>query len=249
MEKNQKEVLRILGNLGLTKAVPPTSPTSDVICILGARTSSMVNRLKYAGELYNKNKLQAKYLVLLTGERKVTVGVDGTEAELSDIAEKYGVNISALTETHMMQESYSTSFLFQKLLTDLIDVPAGELPRPTTETTLQEFCKWLKSHPDVRSVSFVSNQPHVKYQQAVITEVLHQQSQAIKFEVIGPETSPVADIQEIVGALGSQIWAETPSVVSKIKLTTTDPESRKAFLELYTKQPLIYKNVESLIKR
>ena len=76
---------------------------------------------------------------------------------------------------------------------------------------------------------------------------MHQQGQNIKFDVIGSAITN-AKIQELVGALGSQIWAETPDVLAKTKLTTTDPKLLKAFLELYSKQPLIYKNVESLLK-
>lgn len=248
MKRDQAEILAAIQELGVTKAVTPINSRPDVICVLGARTSTMENRLAYTAELYNKKKLQAKHLVLLVGERNVTVGIDGNEQELSMIAKKYKTKIGRLTETHMMNELYQNSSLFGKMPTDIIDTPAGNLPRPTTETTLKEFCLWLKKHPDVKSVTFVSNQPHIQYQEAVIAEVLRHQTQHIQFEVIGSEVNPNAEIYTLIAAIGSQIWAKTPDVLAKTKLLTTDNQLLKEFLELYAKQPLIYYNVESILK-
>lgn len=147
----------------------------------------------------------------------------------------------------MMRESYQNSTLYNQLATDIIDTPKGNLPRPTTETTLLEFCKWLQQHQDVKTVTFVSSQPHVQYQTGVIKEVLRQQGLSLPFEVIGSEISPNFKIQELVGALGSQIWSMTPNVLHQIKCKPTDDVSLQAFLKLYNKNPLIYKNVEALL--
>lgn len=80
MEKNPEQIFSAMETLGFTLTIPPISSSFDVICILGARTKAMENRLNYASELLEKNAIDARYLVFLVGERKVTIGVDGSES-------------------------------------------------------------------------------------------------------------------------------------------------------------------------
>ncbi|HXW53486.1 MAG TPA: hypothetical protein VEL47_05220 [Myxococcota bacterium] len=245
MDANPEALRSALDQLGMIKEVGPRLRDVDVLVILGARFSTMEERLNYASRLYTKSLIKPTQLVLLAGERRVTVGIDGSAEELEAIAKKHGV--SDLTETHLIQEAYQASSLFGRLPVDVIDTPRGDLPRPTTETTTLEFVNWLKNHPTFERAVFVSNQPHVKYQQAVISEVLRNQDQVVDFEVVGSASHAHAKIEELVGAFGSTLWAMTPNVVRKAKLIPKDPSLRQAFLQLYAKQPLIYKNVETLL--
>lgn len=257
--EEQEQILRALKTLKMVDAIPKISKNTQVIVVLGASKSTMVLRLKYAEDLLMENKLSAKWLALLTGERYVTpdknnMKIDGSEQELSLLANKLGKHVSHLTETDLMRQAYENSKLCGKF-TDhfvLIDTPKGDLPRPTTETTVSDFCEWLKQRPEIQEVTFVSNQPHVEYQKAIIAQVLQKQAVNVRFEVIGPECNinSILDnnadqINYIVQALGSRIWAATPEVIDAIGLDMSDPKLKANYLEIYKKQPLIYKNLEN----
>ena len=255
----QPKILEALTTLNMMDAVAPTFKKRDVICILGASRSVMVSRLDYAGDLFVEDKLPSHWLVLLAGERYVTadkngVSVDGSEQELAAIGDKLGKNVAAITETDLMRTAYQASKLYNKLPTVVIDTPRRDLPRPTTETTVTELCDWLKKHPEVKSITFVSNQPHVDYQKAIISQVFERQGVSIKFEVIGSvyNASVVSNdadkINYILQALGSRIWASTPEVLDALGLDMSNPQLRAEYMELYKKQPLIYNNLAAKFK-
>ena len=255
MIDNKDEILLALENLNITNSVTPTFLNPDLTGVLGARMTAMVSRFRYLDELCN-SQLKIKFLALVTGERKVTIGgkgIDGNEEELAKIANKYNMTIDQLTETQLMLEAYHGSVIGSKLPKEnliVIDTPARDLPRPTTETTIQELCNWLREHKnDVHSIIFISNQPHVKYQEAIIKEVFKQQGLSTKFEVVGYKIGEknVIKIQELVGALGSQIWAQTPELISQAKIHTNNQHLKDQFMELYKKQPLIYNNIKLLL--
>ena len=244
LEGNDPMILNAIQTLGLTQAIKPHIQRPDVLCILGATYYSMKNRLHYAETLLN-GSLSPKHLVLLAGERYVTVGVDGDQALLQKIAADYGINIHQLTETHLIRTLYKQTHLSPSLAVTVIDTPKGTLPRPTTETTVLQLGQWLKQHPEYKSVVFVSNQPHVGYQSAVIQNAVEQQDnlQPLQIEVIGSEAS-VTRLDGIIGALGSMIWAKTPAIIATLHLTTTNPELQQLQETLYASQPLIYQKLK-----
>ena len=248
IKEHRPEILRALRKLGITEAISPSLHRSDVICILGSTFPNMSARLAYTARLFHAGKLKAKHLVLLAGERKATISIDGKFEQLLAIAKKYNISdLSHLTETHLIQEAYYRSRLFNQLPVTVIDTPAGNLPRPTTETTAQAFCQWLKKHPSWQTVTFISLQPNVKYQEAILRGVFKREKVSATFEVIGDKVDlNQTNLHALIGALGSQIWAKTPEVIAKVHIKTRDQKLIKAFKELYLKQPLIYKNVEAL---
>jgi len=247
MKTPKPETTDALKKLGVLEEILPKNKNPDVICILGATLKSMIVRMNFLADLYNTQQIKTKQLVLLAGQRKATIGADGTEEELSQIAQKQGLtSLEKLTETQLIQNAYQNSTLYNKLPTHVIDTPAGNLPRPTTETTTLEFIKWLKQHPEVKSVVFVSNQPFVNYQKAVITEVFESANFVIEFEVIGSATADRLNIQKLVESVGSTIWAKTPQVLRAMDFKITEGKARDAFKELYSNNPLIYQNVGNL---
>ena len=248
MEKDKAQNIKAIKALGFVEEVLPTADETDMICILGGTLTSMKSRLAYAEKLIDQGNLKAKYLVLLAGERKVTTQVDGGEVDLLRIAKKHGVDgLAQLTETHLMKEAYGTSTLEGKLETHLIDTPAGTLPRPTTETSIGELINWLDKHGDVKRVVFVSSQPYVQYQRAVIGAVLKQRNCVVEFQVIGPQEKKDLTILALVGALGSQLWAKTPIILRDRGEKITDAKLVARFKALYAKQAIIYKNIEPLL--
>ncbi len=246
MTKNQSENLLLLKTLGMTAAIKPKAESTDALCILGAMMKRIEDRIDYAALLLEK-PLKTDNLFLLAGERYVTVNIDGSEEELNKIANFYQLtDLSKLTETHLIQQAYKKSALYNKIKTFVIDTPKRDLPRPTTQTTTIELIEWLKEHNDIKTITFVSNQPHVKYQEAVITEILRNQNSTLNIEVVGSDLSD-ANIQPAIEALGSFIFAITPNVLIQSGEKISNPELIELFKELYAKQPLVYQNLENYL--
>lgn len=249
----QAKILDALKTLDMLDAIPPKFLQPDAICILGASRSIMVSRLDYASNLYSQSNLPTTWLIMLAGERYVTpdkngVYVDGSEEFLNEVSVKLNKNISSITETDLMRLAYESSKLYAKFgaNTLLIDAPRRDLPRHNTEGTVTELCMWLKNHPEVQKLTFVSNQPHVEYQKAIIKQVLIKNDINVKFEVVGPEYyTPVVHntahkINYIMQGLGSKIWAMTPEIINSIGLDMSDPQLDAEYKELYKKQPVFY---------
>ena len=253
MTENIDESASALKNLKLTDSISPTNSNPDLIAIFGAAMGAMKSRFNYIDKLYKSNTIKVNFLALLTGERKASIGIDGSEQELTEIAKKHNTTIDKLIETTLMLEAYHGSTISSKLPTEnhliLIDIPMKNHLRPTTETTVQGLCNWLKKHEDIHSIVFISSQPHVKYQEAIVKEVFKQQGLQVKFEVVGYKTGAInaKTIQRLIGALGTQIWAQTPELISQAKIYTNDESLKAKFVKLYETQPLIYSNVKSLL--
>jgi hypothetical protein len=259
----QPLILISLKILKMFEGVLPSFEQRDAICVLGATNTTMVERLKYAGELHGIGALPAKRLVFLVGERSAIENqdgkpLDGTKEELLALSRKIGKSgkdnndYSSVTETDLMRESYEKSMLFNKLATHFIDTPRRDLPRPTTQTTVEELCIWLRQHPEIKTLTFVSNQPHVEYQKAIIAQVFEAEAMDIKFEVIGAEceftttNNNLADLlQYVVGALGSTIYAKTPGVLDALGFDlSSDQQLKQQILKIYARQPLILRNLD-----
>lgn len=235
-----------LQQLSLTEKITPHNITPDALCILGSSYKTMQKRLSYAHELIESG-FTPKHLILLGGERKAVIGIDGSEGELRTIAQEFGMhNLENLTETHLLQRAYDESPISKELAMDIIDTPRGDLPRPTTETTLMELVSWLKVSPDITSITFVSNQPYVLYQDAIITQVIKSTKPELHFETIGGGMGNEPTIINLIGSLGSYLWARTPMVIQELGITITEPAQQEAFIALYKNNPTLLKQIEKL---
>lgn len=242
---DQEKLLQKLKQLNVVDTITPTLNHYDAICILGSTLKSMQTRARYVANLINKDHMQTETIIMLVGERYVTLNVDGDAATLKKIAQHNNLEIKKLTETQLGIEAYQTSAIPKNIPLHVIDTPKGNLSRPTTETTLQELIKFLKNKPTVKSILFISNQPNVYYQQAIIAEVLKHYDAHVLFEVIGPmATQPT--IQSLVGALGSYLWAKTPDIFDILNITITDQELQSRLKKLYEKNPIISKHINKL---
>jgi hypothetical protein len=246
MEEDIAENFQHLRTLGFVEEIKPLNTTPDAFCILGSIRGDIENRLHYAGLLHTSG-VHPQNLILLAGERIVTLEVDGTKQELTGIARNFNIqDLDKLTETHLIQEAYKNSAFYNKIPTYVIDTPARNLPRPTTHTTILELVGWLKQRDNIRSITFVSNQPYVKYQAAIITEILRRSESQISFEVVGSGQVNKDNAQPVIEALGSYIYAQTPEVLFKLNRAVDDPKLIESFKELYSKQPFIYQDLENL---
>jgi hypothetical protein len=246
MQQNKEQTLAHLKTLGFVDASVTSCKKFDALCILGGTRARMAQRIDYA-ESFMAQGGKANIVILLGGERYVTMGLelDGPEDALRSLAERLGiVDWHNLTETHIMKDIYGSSALQERgLMLAIIDTPRGDLPRPTTQTTIMELIHWLQQHPDVKSILFFSTQPYVLYQKAIISAILSSQKVTIKFEVIGPSTITIHDLYAALEGLGSYFWAATPEVLQNMKINIAQDDLKQQMETLYGKNPLLYQTI------
>ena len=241
-EKNRNNIYNNMLTLGFFNKVSPKNSKYDAICILGATIPAMENRLKYAEELVNEG-VHARYIVLLTGERYLKVNVDCNDEGLSELSLRFNTPKDRLTETQAFEYLYMKSKLKDKFKLIIIDTPQKNGMRPTTQTTVEEFLNSKNS--DISSALFVSSQPSVKYQEAVINEVLVNRKSNLKFETVG-NVYKNFNLQRAISELGSLIFAYTPQVIRKAKIRISKDDT-KDLKELFFSNSLIYNNLASLV--
>ena len=211
----------------------------------------MENRLAYVATLIQAGRLKTQNLILLGGEHYVTQGVDGTLQELEELAQKWGKhNWEQLTEMDLLKNVYDRSALSKDpaLKVHVINTPQSVTPdgqrlRPTTQSTIVALSTWQKQSPSLKKIMFVSNQPYVHYQEAVIRLALKEQKSPIQAEIIGEgfENTQGQTIGLLMGALGSYLWAALPLFLNGEEraqlLSWKDKERLKT---LYGRQPMFY---------
>jgi len=224
MEKNKSKNINRLKVLGFVAEIYPKNTKPDAICILGSTKNSMLKRVNFVSSLFEKG-VKTKKLILLTGERYVTKNIDASEEELKALAQKLGKkSYKDLKERDMMNQVYKASSFYNKIPTYHLETSKGNLHRATTKTTIKTLIAWLKKHKDVKSLLFISNQPSVKYQKEVIDSIFKENGYDVTYEVVGPSVQDPSNIMPLIGALGSFIWAKTPSIIKKLKLHPDRPQ-------------------------
>ena len=241
---DKNDILDDLKSLGFVDSIKPNKTFFDAVCILGSTKNSMSQRINYV-EFLIKHGLKTNSIIFLAGERYLTENVDGTEIELSNIAKHLNIDDwKKLTETDLIEALYKESSLYDnKLVYHLIDTPARDLPRPTTQTTILELISWLNNNKDIQNILFISNQPHIKYQNAIISSLFKDYVVKIDFEVVGSAYSNVENLGPVIEGLGSYIWAAFPIALSKLNIKVKDPKVKKLLHKLYYKNPLIYNSL------
>lgn len=228
--------------LGFVGAVYPSKMHYDAVCILGARRSEMEKRIKFAECLINDGHCFV-CLILLTGARPATVGVDGTAEEIEEIAQYFGINSNEVTEAHILKY-LCEKYMLNKygLVVVVVNTPEKDGRRPTTQTTVEDFCKWEKEHPGkIEGALFISSQPYVAYQTAIIEEILRQNNSELSFRVDGDSYVPSNDsVKTLAGALGSYIWAKMPNCLRYFGFEIKSDEDLELAKRLYGHMPWIY---------
>lgn len=243
MSSDQEEKIEKLKTLGFIEKIIPENKSPDAICILGAAKFRMQDRIDYAEFLTKNNFVTTKNIILLSGERYVTVNIDASEEELRKIAQEYNIeDFNNLTETHLIRHIYSKSDLskIKDIGLTVIDTPRRELPRPTTHTTVRELMKWLEQNPQIRTILFVSNQPHVKYQQAIIEAIFAEDKNiTVKYEVVG-SAAQTNQIKAILEGMGSYIWAKTPFILKRENTKIDNSEAGTKLKKLYINNEFLH---------
>jgi hypothetical protein len=252
MKENVEQNYAHLKTLGFVDRIVPAVKESDAACILGATRPVIAKVMSYSDTLIDENLLHPNNVVLLTGERYVSLNVDGSEEQLTSLAQKINTDHwSKLTETHLMVDEYNTSPLHdKKIATHVIDTPRGDLSRPNTQTTTLELIKWLRTRPDIKHITFVSSQPYVQYQKAQIDLIFKEQDVEVTYEVIGPQAKQSETIKPVVEGLGAYLWAQTPAIISDLlaNTSTVSAEIKERCARFYAKTPALYQTLPKQIR-
>ncbi len=237
MQKITINKAALLNSLNVIKEIKPTVKKADILCILGSTMPSMMRRLDYATLLIEQG-LEIKKIILLSGERYANPSVDN---QIAEVATYFNLKeVAQVTEAHLIKYLFENSSLNRSYPVHLIDTPKNNLPRPTTQTTMIDFAKWFKSEDiDYKDVIFVSSQPNIKYQEAIISQILRYSEISVNFELVGPSFDE-NNFPLCIGGLGSFIFANTPNVLIDYKEVITDSNVNNLFKDLYYSQPLIY---------
>jgi hypothetical protein len=177
-EKTKAYVLNLFDELGFFCAVQPKQKAYDYVVILGATLGRMRTRLGTLKLLWEQG-VRAKRVVFLTGARPLEA-FEGPEL-LADFKQtilpiKEGWLLPSefpKTEAAGLMALWDQAQLPQDLRgtpLDFIDTPLqvwpdGKLERPNTGDTL---LAWLAQKPTPGSCLFITNQPYVGYQEAMV---------------------------------------------------------------------------------
>lgn len=231
--------------LGFVDAVYPNKKYYDAVCILGARRSEMEKRIKFAECLINDGHCFV-CLVLLTGARPAKVGVDGTAEEIEEIAQHFGISSSEVTEAYILKY-LCEKYMLNKydLVVVVVNTPEKDGRRPTTQTTVEDFCKWNEEHPgEMEDALFISSQPYVAYQMAIIEEILRQNNSDLLFRVAGGSYVPSDNsVKTLAGALGSYIWAKMPNCLRHFDFGINSDEDLELAKRLYGHMSWLYNHL------
>ncbi len=248
--KNRDIVIYNLKTMGFIEEIGPYYFNfHDTICILGSTADDLQSRIDYADSLVKSNYIKPKNVILLAGERYVIPEVDGDIESLKLIAQKYKLDSwKKVTETHLIKDIYEKSYMSQLGLNLIvIDTPKGKLSRPTTSSTMMKLKEHLKDNAEIKNIAFISNQPYVKYQKAVIDMAMWDKSVDVNYSVYGNGTN-TENLNSKIEALGSLIFASTPFIFMGDKCQLKNKESLEIFQEIYKDHPLIYSNLSYMMK-
>lgn len=241
MNEGGSKLIEKFKKLGFVEAILPSQKRYDIVCILGARMNSMADRIKFV-EFLIKKGYEFNKVALLTGERYIIPGVDCSDEKLSEIAQYFDVPKEKVTEAQIFRYLYDKSSLNGNFELIVIDTPQEDGRRATTQTTVEDFCEWHATHKEVKNAVFISEQPHVLYQKAIIEEVIYKNKSDLCFEVIGQE-SGFGAVKSFAGALGSYIWANMPNCLRNFGFKINSDKNLLQAKSLYYRVPWFYNSL------
>jgi hypothetical protein len=174
-QNQQREIADLCDKMGFFQEVQPKERHYNYCCILGAALPTARARILYAKELWERG-IRFDQIILLTGDRDLDDRIDKVpelEVYPHNEAAAIGLLYRILPLPDEMKDVPMT----------LIETPKIGSKRPSTSDTVAQ---WMNQNPQPGTCLFVSNQPWIKYQRAVVEP---QMRKAISFEVVGPQAS------------------------------------------------------------
>jgi hypothetical protein len=183
IEANKTLLFKLCKATGLGEPVNPISLQYDAVAIFGANKSEIFRRYNFLYRLLKSASVTIQNRIyLLTGQRKLTPRIDGSEAYFAYLHNKFGPN---LFETQIMIDLYE-KFNFPQLISQnvqmrIINTPALGSRRPDTYDTLVALQKELD--PNDKKLLFISRSPTILEQRAAVDRVFS--GSCIDYEVAG----------------------------------------------------------------
>jgi hypothetical protein len=214
--KHKKQILRCLVKLGCFKRVMPSKANYDCVVIFGGLFERMIQRFVYAWKLLQRQKIGAKQLVFLVGDRYLEPTLENY-AVFQNNMRKYQGSIfdkkvrtvaTPLTENdfpHYILSHLKDLGNMKRMQKVIVQTPAGSFGRPQTSHTIAEWLEKYEQKP--RKCLFVSSNPYMGYQDAVVRRVIAQKKREMMVETVGPADQE-ATITACLDAIARWLYEE-----------------------------------------
>lgn len=213
---NERQIRSIFDSLGMVKALVPQYQEYDYVFILGALFGRIKTRLDYAIELFQQG-IRFKKLVFLGGARPV---VPKQGENLENYAKVLGLDQinddEPQTEAEIMKLVYNYAQMpegMKDIPVEFIDVPMvttdSGVRRPATEDIING---WLAGNQPSGRCLFISNQPYVGFQDAVVKTYMPD---TFTTETVGSAALPSLNIGIILDNVARWLYQEGKRLDSK----------------------------------
>lgn len=241
IEANQQAIYDYCTETKICDAIYPKEKYYDAVAIFGANKSEVFRRYRFLLKLLKDKQIKIRNRIyLLTGHRKLTPRIDGSENYLQYLADKYQ---KPLFETQMMLDLYDkfnfSQVLGEKVKLSIIDTGIVKNRRPNTYDTLLEMKR--KMDKSDKKLLFISRSPVILEQKAAVKKVFDEE--AVKYEVVGGECklSEVRDMARasyhVLMSIAGTLYENYLFVAKKLNKGKYDAQQLEAF-----KSSLGYRN-------
>ena len=173
----KEQVMQILNELGMIAPWTPQRAQYDYVILPGSTVPSMKARLNWLAQQW-RNGIRFQQLVVLTGQRPLTPGIDHISEVMAELLPKKSSLPATFTGANApMHETEAARLLLyyypypqgmEKVPVKFVDSPriwqGGHWSRCHTATTVKD---WLAYSPEPGSMLVISSQPSAHYQDAV----------------------------------------------------------------------------------
>jgi hypothetical protein len=183
IEENKSFLFKTCQKTKLCDPVLPTAKEYDAVAVFGANKSEIYRRYKFFYNLLKSGAVKVKNSVyLLTGHRKLTPRIDGSEAYFDYLQQKFG---NEIFETQVMIDLYEKFNFADKLgpavKMKIVDTFEVNNRRPNTYDTLIALREMLDK--DDKNILYISRSPAFLEQKAAVDRAFAQSE--INYEVVG----------------------------------------------------------------
>jgi hypothetical protein len=173
--KDKNYVISLLKKLNFVDSIYPKKQEYDYAILLGADTKNVIARINFLIDLW-KNGIRFKNLICLGAQRP---------CDKNDIIPEWqNLKVQPKTETEIIKFYLNTFHFPDSLNIVFVDTPMvvtkEMIKRPNTQDTVLE---WLKCNPKPGSCLVISNNPYIKYQDAILKKNLPKD---FEVETVGP---------------------------------------------------------------
>ncbi len=177
--EKQKRIVELCDQIGMLSEKAPQATHYRYCLIIGSALPTVKMRMQYVGKLWEKG-VRFDEIVFLTGDRSLDEKVDRLPL-LSNLPSNEAEGMLAIYKALSLPQE------LKDLPLTVVNVPKTStdkgLRRPGTHDTVLQ---WLQNNPEPGSCLFLSSQPYVAYQNAIVRDILPKE---FDYEFAGPAAS------------------------------------------------------------